>query len=155
MQPVIAYISLGANLGDSRANIEAALRSLHDPPRIRIAKVSSFLENPAIGGPPNSPPFLNAVAEIQTTLSPRDLLDVLLDTEIHLGRVRTEKWAPRSIDLDILLYADQIIDEPGLKIPHPLMHERRFVLEPLSGIAPSALHPVLNKTSSQLLDVLR
>ena len=95
-------------------------------------RVSSLLENPAVGGPKDSPPFLNAAAEIETTLSPIELLHRLLEIEKSLGRVRREKWEPRLIDLDLLLYGDQIIDTPELKIPHPLMHQRKFVLQ---GIA--------------------
>jgi 2-amino-4-hydroxy-6-hydroxymethyldihydropteridine diphosphokinase len=154
MNPATAYIALGSNLGDRRSNIEAALRWLNDTPGVRVIKVSSLLENPAVGGPTDSPAFLNAVAEVHTSLQPRELLDVLLDAEVHLGRVRGEKWSPRTIDLDILLYDDRIIAKPGLQIPHPLMHERRFVLEPLAEIAAGALHPVLQLTARDLLQRL-
>ncbi|MEA2736440.1 MAG: hypothetical protein QOE14_2891 [Humisphaera sp.] len=145
-----AYIALGANLGDRRGNIDAALDRLRATPGVRVTKVSSLLENPAIGGPADSPPFLNAAAEIETTLAPRALLDALLDIERQLGRERREKWGPRTIDLDLLLYGEQILDEPHLKIPHPLLHERRFVLDPLKELAPRAFHPVLKKRIADL-----
>jgi 2-amino-4-hydroxy-6-hydroxymethyldihydropteridine diphosphokinase len=151
---VIAYIALGANLGDRRACINAALRWLNDTPGIRVTKASSLLDNPAVGGPPGSPPFLNAVAEIETTLPPHELLDVLLDAEIHLGRERREKWGPRVIDLDIILYGDRIIDEEGLKIPHPLMHRRTFVLIPLAQLVPQLKHPISGISIIELLQNL-
>jgi 2-amino-4-hydroxy-6-hydroxymethyldihydropteridine diphosphokinase len=147
---VIAYIAFGANLGDRHACIKAALEWLNDTPGVRVTKLSTLFDNPAVGGPPGSPPFLNAVAEIETHLPPHDLLDVLLDAEVHLWRVRREKWGPRVIDLDIILYGDRIIDEEGIKIPHPLMHERAFVLNPLAEIAPNATNPLLHKTATQL-----
>jgi 2-amino-4-hydroxy-6-hydroxymethyldihydropteridine diphosphokinase len=149
--PPTAYIALGANTGDRRANLSAALASLNETEQVSVIKVSDFLENPAVGGPPDSPPFLNAAAEIETTLPPADLLARMLDIEQSLGRIRREKWGPRPIDLDLLLFADQIIHQPGLSIPHPLMHQRSFVLQPLAQIAPQAIHPVLNKTIRQLL----
>ncbi|MEA2710846.1 MAG: hypothetical protein QOF78_3447 [Phycisphaerales bacterium] len=145
-----AYIALGANLGDRRGNIDAALDRLRATPGVRVTKVSSLLENPAVGGPADSPPFLNAAAEIETTLAPRALLDALLDIERQLGRERREKWGPRTIDLDLLLYGEQILDEPHLKIPHPLLHERRFVLDPLKELAPRAFHPILKKRIADL-----
>ncbi len=152
--PAIAYIALGANLGDRRANIEAAVERLRATDGVLVTKVSPPMENPAVGGPADSPPFLNAVAEIQTTLPPRELLDRLLQIEKDLGRTRREKWGPRAIDLDLILYGDQIIAERDLHVPHPLMHERRFVLEPLAQIAPHALHPERKRTAAQMLDDL-
>lgn len=152
--PVTAYIALGANLGDRAANLRRALELLKQSPGIEVIRVSSFIENPAVGGPANSPAFLNGAAEIRTTLSARALLDRLLDVEKQLGRIRGEKWSPRTIDLDLLLYGSQIIDEPGLTVPHPLMHERRFVLDPLAEIAPNTVHPVFNRTITNLLKSL-
>jgi len=151
---VTAYIALGANLGDRAANLRRALELLRESPGVDVIRVSSLIENPAVGGPANSPAFLNGAAEIRTTLSARALLDRLLEVEKQLGRVRSEKWSPRTIDLDLLLYGSQIINEPGLTVPHPLMHQRRFVLEPLSEIAPNVVHPVFNRTITDLLKSL-
>jgi 2-amino-4-hydroxy-6-hydroxymethyldihydropteridine diphosphokinase len=148
---VTAYIALGANLGDRSANLNAAIDALRATDGVEVTKISSFIENPAIGGPADSPPFLNAAAELRTTLSPHELLDRLLEIERSLGRERLEKWGPRVIDLDVLLYGDAIIAEPNLHIPHPLMHERRFVLEPLAQIAPQLRHPILHRSIRELL----
>jgi 2-amino-4-hydroxy-6-hydroxymethyldihydropteridine diphosphokinase len=146
-----AYIALGANLGDREATMRRALELLKQTDGVRVTRVSSFVENPAVGGPADSPAFLNAVAEIETTLGPEALLDRLLEIERELGRVRREKWEPRAIDLDVIFYGSQVINTPRLSIPHPLMHERRFVLQPLVQIAPEVMHPVLNMTAAQLL----
>src|SRR5438552_9398031 len=148
---VIAYIALGANRGDRQENLRVAIRELNQTPGIEVARVSTFLENPAVGGPADSPTFLNAAAQLRTTLSPQQLLARLLEIERQLGRVRREKWAPRLIDLDLLLYGDQTIDTDELNVPHPLMHTRRFVLEPLAQIAPEVTHPKLRKTIRELL----
>jgi len=147
---VTAYIALGANLGDRRHNIDAALALLRATPGVTVIQLSSLLENPAVGGPPDSPPFLNAAAEIETTLPPRDLLARLLEIERSLGRQRREKWDPRLIALDLILYGDAIVDSPDLKIPHPLMHTRQFVLAPLKEIAPTAIHPILKQRIADL-----
>jgi 2-amino-4-hydroxy-6-hydroxymethyldihydropteridine diphosphokinase len=152
--PTTAYIALGANLGDREQNLRAALDLLNATPGVRVTRVSSFLENPAVGGPAGSPPFLNAAAELETTLDPRALLGRLLEIERALGRERRQKWGPRTIDLDLLLYGDHVIDEPDLKVPHPLMQERQFVLQPLAEIAPGAVHPVLGLRVDALLDRL-
>ena len=147
----IVYIAMGANLGDRRANIARAMEMLSATPGIEVARVASLIETPAVGGPPNSPPYLNGAAELHTSLLPHDLLHRLLAIEAEIGRERKQKWEPRLIDLDLLFYHDQVIDQPELKVPHPLLHTRRFVLEPLSQIAPQAIHPTLNKTIRELL----
>jgi 2-amino-4-hydroxy-6-hydroxymethyldihydropteridine diphosphokinase len=149
-----AYIALGANLGDREANIRRALTELEAGGDIQVLKVSPLMENPAVGGPVNSPAFLNAAAEIETSLAPERLLDRLLEIERSLGRVRKEKWEPRLIDLDIVLYEDETIQTPRLIVPHPLMHQRRFVLEPLAQIAATVVHPVMKKTVQELLQSL-
>lgn len=153
-KPVTAYVGLGSNLGDRAANIESAMALLGETPGVTVVRVSRNLENASVGGPPGSPSFLNAVVQVQTTLGSHALLERLLEIERKLGRQRRTKWEPRLIDLDILLYGDQIISSHDLVIPHPLMHERRFVLQPLAEIAPDAVHPVLQMTAKGLLDTL-
>src|SRR4051812_658970 len=106
---VVAYIALGANLGDREANLREALQRLGQSPQIHVGRASRMLENPAVGGPPDSPPFMNMVVMIQTTLRPEELLDRLLEIERQMGRERREKWGPRPIDLDLLLYGDEIV----------------------------------------------
>jgi 2-amino-4-hydroxy-6-hydroxymethyldihydropteridine diphosphokinase len=151
---ITAYLALGANLGDRRQNIRAALEHLASTDGIVVTRISSFLENPAIGGAPDAPSFLNAAAEIKTTLGSHALLHRVLEIEQQLGRIRRDKWEPRLIDIDLLLYGDLIISSQELVIPHPLMHERRFVLQPLAEIAPDAVHPVLQMTVAGLLQNL-
>jgi 2-amino-4-hydroxy-6-hydroxymethyldihydropteridine diphosphokinase len=102
------------------------------------------MENPAVGGPEGSPPFLNGAAALATSLQPRELLACLLEIERRLGRERHRKWAPRTIDLDLLLYDDVVLRSDELTIPHPLMHERDFVLLPLAEIAADVVHPILH-----------
>jgi 2-amino-4-hydroxy-6-hydroxymethyldihydropteridine diphosphokinase len=153
---VTAYVALGSNLGDREANLRSALLMLDKLEGLRVRRVSTLFENPAVGGRTGAPPFLNAAAEVETSLGARELLHRLLQVERTLGRQRREKWAPREIDLDLLLYGDAVIDEPGLSVPHPLMHERLFVLKPLAEIAPHVPHPVCRKTIAELLEnVLR
>jgi 2-amino-4-hydroxy-6-hydroxymethyldihydropteridine diphosphokinase len=149
-----AYIALGANLGERRKNLEDGIGMLGATPGVRVTAVSSFLENAAVGGPADSPAFLNAVAEVDTSLSPIDLLHRLLDIERALGRIRREKWGPRTIDLDLLLYADEVLKTPELTLPHPRLAERQFVLQPLAEIAPSLVVPGSGKRVDELLQEL-
>ena len=151
---ITAYLALGANLGDRAQNLRAALTALAGTEGLSITRTSSLMENPAVGGPPDAPPFLNAAVEIQTILGSHALLHRTLEIERRIGRIRRQKWEPRLIDIDLLLFGDQIISSQELVIPHPLMHERRFVLQPLAEIAPDAVHPILQMTIAGLLQNL-
>ena len=149
---VSAYLALGSNLGDRAANIRRAIDLLRAAPGVWVVAVSGMLDNPAVGGPVGSPPFLNAAAGVETTLDPHALLDRLLAIEAAMGRVRRERWGPRVIDLDILIYGDRVVRDERLTIPHPRMHERRFVLAPLSEVAPDLVHPTQRKSIRTLLE---
>ncbi len=135
------HIGLGANLGNRPVNLVAAVELIGRLPVTQVRQVSRFVETTPVGGPAGQPAFLNAAAAIETSLTPRSLMDRLHEIEGRLGRTRREPWEPRPIDLDILLWGEQQLAEPDLIIPHPRMHFRRFVLEPLSEIAPDARHP--------------
>ncbi|RUW92374.1 2-amino-4-hydroxy-6-hydroxymethyldihydropteridine diphosphokinase [Mesorhizobium sp. M7A.F.Ca.US.010.02.1.1] len=130
------YLSLGGNLGDPAKSMGAALRMLDADADTRVTGVSSLYRTPP-WGKLDQPDFLNAAAEISTVLAPRALLDLCLDAERKLKRVREERWGPRLIDIDILVFGDRVIHETGLEVPHPRMLERAFVLAPLAEIAPS------------------
>ena len=140
VEVVTAFLGLGANLGDRASSLRAALRALHAPPSLEVVRASTFYETAPVGVT-GQPDFLNAVAEVRTTLPPAALLARLLGVEQQLGRVRTERWGPRVIDIDILLYGDQALALPGLTVPHPRAAERSFVLQPLAEIAPDARFP--------------
>jgi 2-amino-4-hydroxy-6-hydroxymethyldihydropteridine diphosphokinase len=130
-----AYLSLGGNLGDPARTMASALRLLDADTRTHVAAVSSLYRTPP-WGKTDQPDFLNAAAQLESSLTPRGLLDLCLDVERRLKRERRERWGPRLVDLDILLFEGETVHEPGLEIPHPRMLERAFVLVPLAEIAP-------------------
>lgn len=130
-------MGLGANLGDREGTIRAALDRLAATPGVRVAAVSRLIDTAPVGGPPGQPRFLNGAARLETTLPARALLERLLAIERELGRARAERWGPRTIDLDLLLYGERAIDEPDLVVPHPRMRERPFVLGPLAELGMS------------------
>ena len=138
----LAAIGLGANLGDAAATLREAIAELARLPRTELLRASRLYRTPA-WGVTEQPDFINAVALVETTLSPRDLLDALLAIERSFGRTRLdgERWGPRTLDLDLLLHGDAMIDEPGLRVPHPHLHERAFALLPLAEIAPEVEIP--------------
>ena len=148
----IAYIALGSNLGDKEKNLRRALLLLTQQ-GVEIVRVSSFLSTEPYGVT-DQPQFLNAVACVRTSLEPLALLDVLLATELAMGRVRLRHWGERNIDLDLLLYEDVVLDMPRLRLPHPDMQNRDFVLLPLAEIAPELKHPTLQKTIYELKENL-
>jgi 2-amino-4-hydroxy-6-hydroxymethyldihydropteridine diphosphokinase len=137
-----AWIGLGGNLGDAVATLHAALQDLDGLPKTRLVRASKFYRTPA-WGVAEQPDFINAAALLDTRLPPRDLLDALLGIERAFGRERRdeERWGPRVLDLDLLLYDSAVIDEPGLRVPHPHLHERAFALLPLVEITPDAFIP--------------
>ncbi len=150
---VTAYIGIGSNIGDRAARLKASVELLSKKEGIEVTSVSSFY-NTAPVGYLEQPDFLNAVVEIKTVLSAAELLLICRLIEKELKRERLIRWGPRTIDLDILLYGNQIINEENLNVPHPRMHERAFVLEPLNEINPSAIHPVFNKTVHELYEAI-
>ena len=147
------FLGLGSNLGDRRATIEAALARVDTLPETGVVAVSELSETEPVGVT-DQPRFLNGVACLETELEPDQLLAGLQAVEDELGRVRGERWGPRTIDLDILLYDDLVLRTKALTLPHPRLAERRFVLEPLAELAPGTRHPVLQKTVAELLTTL-
>jgi 2-amino-4-hydroxy-6-hydroxymethyldihydropteridine diphosphokinase len=147
----LALIGLGSNLGDRRAMLEGAIAALNATLGIRVLRISSFQETDPVGGPPGQGTFLNAAAALETTLDPWDLLQVLQTIETWFGRVRAVRWGERTLDLDLLLFDDRIIETPELTVPHPRLADRRFVLEPLAEIAPDTIEPRTGRTLSELL----
>jgi 2-amino-4-hydroxy-6-hydroxymethyldihydropteridine diphosphokinase len=149
MPPATVYLGLGSNLGLREGHLERGLASLAAA-GVSLRAVSSTYETEPVGGPAQGP-YLNLVAGGETLLSPEALLTAALAAEAEAGRVRTVRNAARTLDVDILFYADLVLSTPGLTVPHPRLHERRFVLVPLSEIAPALCHPVLGLTVKELL----
>lgn len=146
-----AYLLLGGNLGDRLKNLELAIQLLNEEAGV-ISMVSSVYET-AAWGLTNQPDFLNQAVQLQTKLSPFELLDTILAIEQKLGRIRKEKWGERLIDIDLILFGDEVIDIEGkLQVPHPHMQHRKFVMKPLAEIAPNAYHPVLGKTILEIAE---
>jgi 2-amino-4-hydroxy-6-hydroxymethyldihydropteridine diphosphokinase len=148
-----AYVGLGANLGDRERTLREAVDTLAAEDRIEVVAVSTLRETEPVGVGAQ-PLFLNGAAELETSLTARDLLDRLLAVEQRFGRVRIQdEHGPRTLDLDLLLYGDEAIEEPGLTVPHPRLHERRFVLEPLAELAPGLFVPGRGEVESLLRGV--
>lgn len=145
-------IALGSNLGDSRAILEAALETLAATPDITLKASSSWYQTKAIGPP--QPDYINGCVLLHVQTEPQQLLETLLGIEAQFGRIRRERWGPRSLDLDLLLYDDLILETPTLQLPHPRMRERAFVLVPLAQIAPDWIEPVSGIAIAQLLQAV-
>jgi len=146
---VRAYVGLGSNLGDRAAYLLLGLSALSRLPETRLLRLSPVYETDPVGPP--QPPYLNMVAELETELSPKGLLAEMLRIEKALGRERRERWGPRTLDLDLLLYGDLVLEEAGLSVPHPRLHERAFVLVPLLDLLPEGRHPLWGQSFAELL----
>lgn len=144
-----AYVGLGANLGQREETLRRAVELLREADGVVVLAVSQLRETEPVGVV-DQPPFLNGAVAIETALAPQELLDLLLGIERSLGRVREERWGPRTIDLDLLVYDDEVVDELGLRVPHPHLHERRFALEPLAELDPQLEIPGRGEVSGLL-----
>jgi 2-amino-4-hydroxy-6-hydroxymethyldihydropteridine diphosphokinase len=147
------YIGIGSNLGDREFLVRKAVEALRQLPQTNVSGVSSLYDTEPVGEM-EQPPFLNAVAWIETELPARDLLWQMLLIEKRMGRVRSKRWGPRPIDLDLLFYDDELIDEPDLQVPHPEAHRRAFVLFPLLELDPNFRHPVTGETVRRMIQKL-
>lgn len=150
----IAYIGLGSNLNDKMENLDKAVDLIEHNSKVKVLKRSSVYQTEPVGIK-DQPFFVNMVLEVETEISPFELLFLLQDIERKMGRKREKKWGPRNIDLDLLLYEDQVINSAELTLPHPQMHLRKFVLVPLAEITEDRIHPLNKKTISELLKDLK
>ena len=145
-------IALGSNLGDSQTTLNQSVEMIKEHPKIELIACSNWHQTKPVGPP--QPDYLNGCITISTSLSPEDLLTFLLDVEQKFGRERKLRWGARTLDLDLILHGDLVLETPNLQIPHPRMHQRGFVLVPLAEIAPEWVHPVQNMTIEQLKEKL-
>ena len=145
----LAYVGIGANLGPREETLRRAVALLGSADDVAVVAVSELRETEPVGVV-DQPPFLNGAVSLKTTHSPKALLDLLLEIERSLGRVRGERWGPRVVDLDLLVYGNELVDEPGLRVPHPRLHERRFALEPLADLNPELEIPGRGNVSALL-----
>jgi 2-amino-4-hydroxy-6-hydroxymethyldihydropteridine diphosphokinase len=150
---VVCYVGLGSNLGDRESYLNQAVAQIKLLPETDFVRHSAWIETAPVGKT-DQPYFLNGVVEIKTMLHPVVLLQQLKGIERKLGRVHREVWGPREVDLDILFYGDQLICEDQLTIPHPLLHARKFVLQPMLELAPDLIHPAMEQTIQTLFDKL-
>ncbi|HHE37479.1 MAG TPA: 2-amino-4-hydroxy-6-hydroxymethyldihydropteridine diphosphokinase [Candidatus Cloacimonetes bacterium] len=146
----ICYLGLGSNLGNKLENIQKAVSILRNNKKIKIIKNSSIKVTKAWGNT-NQPDFLNCVLEIETALDPKKLLKICLEIETEMGRIRKEKWESRIIDIDILFFGNEVINEENLIIPHAFIYKRKFILESLNEICPDYIHPTLKKKIKDIL----
>lgn len=148
-----AFIGFGSNLGDKRTNCLKGLRALKAHGKVKLLRLSSLWRTEPVGFRCQDW-FLNGVVEVATELSPRELLELMKEVERKVGRKETFRWGPRTLDLDLLLCGQKVVQEEDLQVPHPRLHQRAFVLVPLVEIAPEAYHPILRKTAKELLQEL-
>ncbi len=146
-----AFLGIGGNLGNREQTLRRTVRALEGGTRVTVLAASRVYETDPVSDE-DQPAFLNGVLKVETALTARELLNLLLEVEQHFGRVRERKWGPRTLDLDILTYEAEVIREKGLDVPHPYLHERGFVLIPLCDLAADTLHPSLGRTFKDLAD---